>query len=558
MTRASQVPLSKNLITRLWQKDVSLWCHAESTAIENRLGWLDAVVWMETHIDELTRWAQTASNQFDNVILLGMGGSSLAAEVFSAVFGNQHDSIQACPRLWVVDTTSPAQINALDVDLARSLIIVASKSGSTVETAALLMYFHAQLRQHVARPGDHLVAITDPDSWLHRHAVENGFMRVFLNPPDIGGRYSALSYFGLVPAALIGVDLQQLLARTRRLSDACQSDDNQSDDNPTAHAVSQLANLIGNAALSASNILQLRLAPPLQSLAVWIEQLVAESLGKEAKGILPVYDDLGDDSEYIPNQSDIFSVYIGLGEDDQGGARTSTRATDMQWHLASRYDLGAEFLRWEMATALAASIMGVNPFDQPDVEQAKQQTRLLITARQAQPFGKLFENQHYAVYSNTLGESSHTIQSVFDRFGTLSTTALYLAVLAYLPNFVDVNDRLQVLRRRLAQHFVLTTTLGYGPRYLHSTGQLHKGGPASGCFIQITEQAMEEIAIPERDYSFADLHSAQADGDYAVLEKKGRPLMRITLKGDRCMALDKLLADIERLDGMQLKIENDN
>ena len=535
------IGMQQNLMTRLWQKDTALWSGADADAITSRLGWLDAVAWMEAHIDDIHRWAQQIAGcgQFDTVILLGMGGSSLAAEVFSTVFVDSTDTIQPSLQLRVMDSTSPAQIKALDDVLARSLIIVASKSGNTVETADLFAYFHAQLRQYTDCPGDHLVAITDPDSWLHQHAVENDFTRVFLNPPDIGGRYSALSYFGLVPAALIGVNLHRLLANTRMLSDACQSDT----DNPAAHAVLALAHLMGDGALSGRPILQLRLTPPLQSLAVWIEQLVAESLGKEAKGILPTYDDAID----TPNQNNMLSVYIGLDDEDGDRHKAATRTADMRWHLASRYDIGAEFLRWEMATALAASIMAVNPFDQPDVEQAKQQTRLFITNRESQPFNTLFENQHYMVYAPAMGEDNAkpTIQAVFDRFEALSTGTLYLAVLAYVPDFVAVNDRLQALRRRFAQRFVLTTTLGYGPRYLHSTGQFHKGGPASGCFIQITEQAMADIAIPGRHYSFSDLHSAQADGDYAVLEKKARPLLRITLKGDRLAALDKLVADIE-------------
>ena len=534
MTAAGQ-----NLMTRLWQKDLSLWHQAEvdggcsSDSIANRLGWLDAVEWMEEHVGTLGDWARQVaeSGQFDQVILLGMGGSSLAAEVFSAVFGSQSGYL----RLQVVDTTSPAQINALDVDLGRSLIMVASKSGGTVETADLFAYFHSRLQAQVNRPGDHLVAITDQDSRLHRQAIDMNFTRVFVNPSDIGGRYAALSYFGLAPAALMGVDLNRLLAQTRAFSASCRSDD-------ASNPVLQLARLMGNGAIAGKPVLELRLARPLQSLAVWIEQLVAESTGKDAQGILPVYDEPGIDAlEPGYNRSEHrsehrASVYVGLGDASQEGQTTA----DMQWQLGDRYDLGREFLRWEMATALAASIMGINPFDQPDVEQAKQQTRAFVAGREAHAFSGLFENQHYAVYADCADDHAATAAAVFDHFRDATDGAWYLAVLAYLPNFDAVNDRLQALRRGLAQRFALTTTLGYGPRYLHSTGQLHKGGPAGGCFIQITEQDMEDIAIPGREYGFADLHRAQADGDYAVLQRKGRPLMRITLKGDRLGALDKL------------------
>ncbi len=537
------------LLTRLWQKDLSLWsaAHSDTDAIANRLGWLDAVTWMDAHIDELHNWAQHISGcgKFDTVILLGMGGSSLAAEVFSAVFGSQSDPMQSRLQLHLLDTTSPAQINALDVNLERSLILVASKSGNTVETADLFAYFHARLRQCINCPGDNLVAITDANSWLHQQAIEIGFTAIFLNPSDIGGRYSALSYFGLVPAALVGVNLHRLLAQTRVFSQRCQADAiSHSADN----SVYQLARLMGSAALSSKNILELRLAPPLQSLAVWIEQLVAESLGKEAKGILPVYNELGDEASVnVPNPSNRVSVYVGLANEQAAPAADIT--ADMQWHLGNRYDIGGEFLRWEMATAMAASIMDVNPFDQPDVEQAKQQTHAFVSGRQSQPFSTLFDSPDYTVYAGTLNAAGQervitTAQAVFDLFAEVSAGALYLAMLAYLPNFADVHERLQTLRSRLAQRFARCTTLGYGPRYLHSTGQLHKGGPASGCFIQITEPCPQNIEIPDRQYSFSDLHRAQADGDYAVLQKKARPLMRITLKGNRLIALDKLTADI--------------
>lgn len=547
----------QNLITRLWQKDLSLWRETtgsdNSGSAANRLGWLDAVEWMEQHIGELNAWAQqiTESGKFDQVILLGMGGSSLAAEVFSEVFGSQSGYLQ----LLVVDTTSPAQINAIDVDLGRSLIIAASKSGSTVETADLFAYFHSQLCEYTKRPGDHLVAITDENSQLHQQAIEMEFSAIFINPADIGGRYSALSYFGLVPAALIGVNLNKLLAQTQTFRASCQSDD-------ASNPVLQLANLMASGVLArdngdhkntsnkntnSKNILELQLALPLQSLAVWIEQLVAESTGKESQGILPVYDEptINALKPKYNRSEDRCSVYIGLG--DEHKEDNINVETQMQWQLDDRYDIGGEFLRWEMATALAASIMDINPFDQPDVEQAKQQTQSFVTGQESHTFNKLFENQNYTVYANPIDDQAQTVttaQAVFDQFREISEGALYLAILAYLPNFSDVNDRLQRLRSELAQRFALTTTLGYGPRYLHSTGQLHKGGPTGGCFIQITEQSMTQIQIPGRPYGFADLHRAQADGDYAVLEGKARPLMRIALKGDRLTALDNLATQV--------------
>lgn len=545
----------QNLLTRLWQKDLSLWSQTQASdnaspdSIANRLGWLDAIEWMEQHIGELTGWAQqiAESGKFDRVILLGMGGSSLAAEVFSAVFDSRSGYLQLC----VVDTTSPAQINALDVDLARSLIIVASKSGSTLETADLFACFHARLQAYTNCPGDHLVAITDQDSRLHQQAIEMGFMAIFINPSEIGGRYSALSYFGLLPAALIGVDLDRLLVQTRAFSVRCRSENDSHD----SGAVLQLANLLGRGALpekntKEKNIIELRLATPLHSLSVWIEQLVAESIGKEGKGILPVYAEPGMATPDDPAHETRYSVYIGLADERKENGiplQNKDQPADMQWQLDDRYDLGGEFLRWEIATALAASIMNINPFDQPDVEQAKQQTRLFVSGQESHPFNKVFENQNYTMYADATTEQAPdmaTVQAVLHHFATLSKGAFYLAMLAYLPSFSNVDERLQTLRQRLAQRFALTTTLGYGPRYLHSTGQLHKGGPVGGCFIQLTEQCMEEVEIPGKPYSFSDLHRAQADGDYAVLERKARPLMRITLKGDRLDSLDHLATQI--------------
>jgi glucose-6-phosphate isomerase len=484
---------------------------------------------MEQHATDISSWADeiAASEKFDHVILLGMGGSSLAPEVFASVFGSR----AGYPELRVVDSTSPARIFAIDEDISRSLVIVSSKSGTTVETADLYSWFHARLQDLGKNPGDHLVAITDQGSWLHEQARDVGFLKIFLNPADIGGRYSALSYFGLVPAALIGIDLSKLLDHTRGFVTLTQA---AAPDNP----VLQLAKLMGDCALKGNHKLELNLAEPLKSLAIWIEQLIAESTGKEGEGIIPVYEDPA--SEMQGRMDDQCSVYIGLADEENPGAGS----VSLEWELADQYDIGGEFLRWEMATALAASIMDINPFDQPNVEEAKQHTRLFVAGEETLSLNRVFDCDAFAIYTNAIANSKDgiaTLQEFFDEFQTISRDATYLAILAYLPDFPAVERQLQRFRHGLAHHFNITTTLGYGPRYLHSTGQLHKGGPATGCFVQLAEQAMEEIAIPGRSYGFAALHRAQADGDYAVLERKGRPVMRIALKGDRLGALEKLV-----------------
>ncbi len=529
----------KSLGLRLREKDLSLWAGSgvNTAEIIDRMGWLDGIAWMDEHLDQLGIWADSIiqSNKFDHLILLGMGGSSLAAEVFDSVFAGSEKFL----RLIVVDTTSPAQINAIEVDLERTLIIVASKSGTTVETADLYSYFYSRLKDLISIPGDNLVAITDQDSWLHSQALDHQFSRVFINPSDIGGRYSALSYFGLVPAALVGVDLQKLLDHTRRFEQTLFLDAN---DNPA----DQLGLLMANNALSGKNHMVLGLAPELHSMAVWIEQLVAESTGKHQLGILPVC--------LNPGATVIATDHQFLVAVDFGDATTSSdygndlkSAADLSWKVESRYDLGAEFLKWEMATAIAGSIMGVNPFNQPNVEDAKQQTRLFVAGNEFHNRETLLESEDYLISSNCFshwGESDATIHTLFSEFQNLLYSSEYLGVLAYLPSFSDVNAVLEAMRKKLEQKFSLISTLGYGPRYLHSTGQLHKGGPPTGCFIQITEIKSDNIPIPGREYGFLELHNAQADGDYAVLEKIGLPLMRITLKGDRLHALNAVVGDI--------------
>ena len=481
----------QNLLNRLWRKDVTLWqgSGATSESLSSRLGWLDAVSWMGNHQLEITNWVETIihSGKFDHLVLLGMGGSSLAPEVFYSVFGHRPGYLN----LILVDTTSPEQIQSIDIDLKRSMVIVASKSGTTVETADLYAYFYQRISQVTDCPGEHMIAITDPHSWLHSQAVEHEFCKVFLNPAEIGGRYSALSYFGLVPAALTGVDLSLLLDRTKLFMSRVFTDD------PT-NPVLKLAEAMAKKANLGSHIMNLRLSNQISSLAAWIEQLVAESTGKNGTGVIPVFARVEENSEC--KNGDQFAVEVEFGSEHD-----NEKSSVLRWKLAESYDLGAEFLRWEMATALAASMMDINPFDQPNVEEAKVITRTFVDSSQSCELNLLFECNEFSMYCRSIQvdpDTSLTINGAFELFDQILENAKYLAVLAYLPRFGQVDIELEKVRILLGQRFSLTTTLGYGPRYLHSTGQLHKGGPTAVGFVQFVERTDIDLSIPGRKYGF--------------------------------------------------------
>ena len=540
-TFVSQPENPEKMMDRLWQKDTTLWksplAHGDDPA--NWLGWLDAVEWMGKHVDSLSAWAEQVckSGRYDHVVLLGIGGSSLAAEVFSGVFGSRAGFLQ----LTVVDTTSPAQINALDLDIERALFVVSSKSGATLETVDLLAWFYRKAGSIQKHPGDRFIAITDAGSPLAQEAGKLGFYRVFLNPKDIGGRYSALSFFGLVPAALIGVDLGLLFENLKQFCEQVKSGDDTT--------VTELAELLGGSVLAGKNQMKLNIAKPIQVLAIWIEQLIAESTGKNGTGLIPIYGETHTERKLKP-PARCLTINIGFG---CGPGNRSAPDADMSWTLKGPYDIASEFFRWQMATALASAMMDVNPFDQPDVEQAKGQTRTFIENNRSVELRVLLENEYCVFYASDVfvGESCCSrLADVLGRFQSSMSAVEYLGILAWLPVFDQVEEKLQQIRAQLSRRFDLPTTLGFGPRYLHSTGQLHKGGPASGCFIQITDPGLESLPVPGRKYGFDDLHRAQADGDYLVLENKARPIMRIELKGDRLRALDRLrqeLAEITEL-----------
>ena len=524
-----------NLASRLWQRDASLWqTPADSIdAISTRLGWLDSIDWMLNRASELQKWAATvaASGDYERVILLGMGGSSLAPAVFASLFA----PAPGYPPLTVLDTTNPGDIARIaGGDLRRCLFVVASKSGDTIETVSLYRFFRAQLA--CPEPSSRFVLITDDGSALHRPAE---YSRVFINPADIGGRYSALSYFGLAPAALLGVDVEQLLARAQRFCETTRSDD------PRENPALALGTLLGRGALAGRDKLILRLPDELRAFGLWVEQLVAESTGKDGKGLVPVLMETGEEADF-GGGDDRITVNIGYGEETDGA--------DHAIPIDDPYQIGAEFFRWEVATAIAACHLRVNPFDQPAVAQAKARTRVFLRgdARVAAPSHR--GDAYDLTYPGAGGEpdAGRAASQIIAEFHRTLCPKNYLALLAYLPEDEPTLALLHALRRRAAERFRIATTLGIGPRYLHSTGQLHKDGPPTGRFIQLVahpdDDAADDAPVPDCDYTFGQLYRAQADGDFSVLAARaddsgGGTVMRVALKADRLRALAAFVSD---------------
>ena len=476
---------------RIWSGDHTLWAK-EPVEIADRLGWLTVIEAMAEQADDLTAFADgVRTDGIEHVALLGMGGSSLAPEVLYETFGREGDGL----RLTVLDTTDPASIRALEAASPpeRTLFVVASKSGTTLETLSQLAYFWDRVPD-----GRHFIAITDPGTPLEATARERGFRRVFVSPPDIGGRYSALSHFGLVPAALAGVDLHRLLDEAAEMQQACHSCV------PTvSNPGAWLGALLGEAAKAGRDKLTLVLPEAIASFGTWVEQLIAESTGKEGRGILPVEGEpLGPPEVYGEDR-----LFVAIG--DHAGLDALEAAGHPVVRLPYRepYQLGAEFFRWEFATAVAGHVLGIHPFDQPNVQQAKDATARILGGE-------------------TVDEATPPLRELLASV----QPGDYIAILAYLPRTAAHTAALQAVRMWLRDRYRVATTVGFGPRFLHSTGQLHKGGPPTGVFIQIVGDDPEDLAIPGQPYTFGQFKHAQALGDLASLRGQGRRVARVTLE----------------------------
>jgi len=541
----------EDVARRIWQKDGTVWVPdaveaGQTPELVDRLGWLTLPHEMRKEAAALTAFAAGVCQAgFEHVVLLGMGGSSLAPEVLMKVFGNA----PGFPALIVLDSTNPQAVQAVadKIDAARTLFLVSSKSGGTVETLSFFKYFFDAVSRVKENPGENFVAVTDPGSKLEALAAEKSFRRVFSSPPDVGGRYSALTYFGLLPAALIGLDVADFLKRAATMAEAC-GPDVVAPHNPAL----VLGAALGEMALAAHDKLTFFASPAIAPFTVWIEQLVAESTGKHNTGILPVADEpLADPGRY---SRDRIFVYFRLKDDANAILDKGVEALKLAGHLVAeiflndKSDLAQEFFRWELATAAAGSVLSINPFDQPDVELAKINARSLMA--DYQKTGRLpvdspaLVEEPFEWYSPSF--KPETVSAgLADFLGHLSSdTSRYLAIMAYVPPSAQVSAALNALRNRLRQKVKSAVTLGYGPRFLHSTGQLHKGGKNLGAFIQLTHTPAPDVSIPGEPYSFGVLIAAQAMGDYNALQERGRQLVRIHLTGN---AADAITALAEKL-----------
>ena len=498
----------QDVVRRIWRCDHTVW-KPDPTEITSPgwLGWLTVIDPMLEEADALDRFAdEVAADGLQTAVLLGMGGSSLAPEVFHRTFGTRAGRLD----LHVLDTTDPKEVLALAraIDLKRTLFIVASKSGATIETLSHLAYFWERVPD-----GRSFIAITDAGTPLEALAGDRAFRRVFLSPPQVGGRYSALTYFGLVPAALIGVDLGQLLGRAREMLLACR-DGGPSDENPGAW----LGAVIGEAALAGRDKLTLLLPDAIAALGDWIEQLVAESTGKEGRGILPVIREaLGDPGVYGEDR-----LFVSIGDHLGLDALAAAGQPVVRLPYGGPDQLGAELFRWEFATAVAGHVLRVNPFIQPDVQAAKDATARVLAGDAGPEPG------------------SAPIASL----AALVRPGDYIAIQAYVPREPAVDQQLQALRLRLRDRFRVATTLGYGPRYLHSTGQLHKGGPPTGVFLQIVSDDPEDAPVPGKPYTFGGLKQAQALGDRQALASLGRRLITVKAGADPATVVRRLASEI--------------
>ena len=545
---------SDSWIRRIWRKDATLWKNDEAhkKIIANALGWVTVVDQLVEHSGELAAFSKRVRDDgFTDVVLLGMGGSSLCPEVFRRTFGKT----KGFPTLHVLDSTDPETITSLEerLDLPHTLFVVASKSGTTTEPLMFYKYFFSRLREIKGdRAGENFVAITDPGTLMEEMAKGDSFRRIFLNPADIGGRYSALSYFGMVPASLQGFDFKTLLDRADRAQNACMHYV-PAEDNPAA----RLGAILGTLANAGRDKLTLSIAPEIASLGLWIEQLIAESTGKEGKGIIPIAGEtLGAPGVY---GNDRLFVYIGVGAPD-AETDAKLRALEAAGHPVVRrrlhdlLDLGEEFFLWEMATAVAGAIIGIDSFDQPNVQESKDNTKHFLEVFKKD--GSLPEQELGAegrglkAYCDTetvveFGSGASIEGFITSHLGR-AHAGDYIALLDYIMESPKHEEVIQAVRTHLRDALHVATTTGYGPRFLHSTGQLHKGGPASGVFIQVTADNAVDVPLPNEPFTFGILKQAQALGDFQSLSSRHRRAIRLHLGDDVEAGLATLLEIVQK------------
>lgn len=544
---------SDNIHIRIWKKDHTVWFDGDFKGKEKeiieRLGWLDLPIRMQSEYHTLTSASDEAKTHFKRCVLLGMGGSSLAPFVFSKIFGKA----DAYPRLTVLDSTHPLSIESIlqEHDLRDTLFIVSSKSGGTIETISLFDLFYYKLSELMNNPHRNFWIITDRGSKLEPLAQERGIENIFYAPEDVGGRYSVFSFFGMLPGAVMGLDFQRALSRAIDMMNRCSGEVSFAQ-NPGLI----LGTVLGALSLRERDKLILSGSPEIFPITAWLEQLIAESTGKDQKGILPVPEkklisfNTGDDQVIVYFR--VRGSSDPLPEEHlQNLSKSGHPVIIIQ--LEDIYDIFSEFYRWEMATAMAGAVLGINPFDQPNVELAKKRTSEIISAwGRKEPFydePPIIMEDGISLYGLSgefkMGSLSHAVESFLAQAGSGD----YISIMAYLPINDRIDQLIEDLRIVVRERTGIVTTASYGPRYLHSTGQLHKGDGGKGLFVVITHKGDRDIPIPERSYGFQTLIMAQAMGDYLALKERGRRVIRIDMPSEFEDGMNRLINCIKNIEG---------
>jgi transaldolase/glucose-6-phosphate isomerase len=546
---------SNNKVQRLWAKDASLWTNTDEG---QWLGWLDIVQKQLAQKQQFTSLAEEIrAAGFTHLLLLGMGGSSLCVEVLKLTFGK----IAGHPQVVVLDSTDPAQIRAVEkqVDLAKTIAVVSSKSGSTLEPNIFKQYFFERIKQAVgaAEVGKHFIAITDPGSKMEQVAKSDGFRHIFYGVPSIGGRYSALSDFGIVPGAIQGLDLVKFLGRAGDMERACGANV-AADQNPGV----VLGAILGTLQRAGRDKVTIFTSPAIGDLGAWLEQLLAESTGKQGKGLIPVdREALGAPDVYGKDRVFIYLRHEPAPDAKQDAAIAALEKAGqpvVRILVADIYDVAGEFFRWEIATGVAGSLMGIDAFNQPDVEASKIETRKLTSEYEAKgslpPESPIVADAGILLYTDA--RNAAVLKQATAGDATLSgylrahlnqlKAGDYFALLAYIQMNEAHEQRLQVMRHTVRDKKHVATCLGFGPRFLHSTGQAYKGGPNSGVFLQITCDDASDLPVPQQKYTFGVVKAAQARGDFQVLAERGRRALRVHLGADLEAGLAQLHKAIEK------------
>ncbi|HLM02824.1 MAG TPA: bifunctional transaldolase/phosoglucose isomerase [Pyrinomonadaceae bacterium] len=535
---------TENKIARIWSKDASVWTNTDEA---KWLGWLDSVAAESGDLQKYSDFAADAG-QFSDVVLLGMGGSSLCPEVLSITFGKRN--------FHVLDSTVPAQIKTLEsrLDLAKTLFIVASKSGSTLEPNTFKQYFFDRVSEASGREnaGAQFVAVTDPDSKMQSIAERDRFRKIFFGDPQIGGRFSALSPFGLAAGAAMGLDCADFLKKASEMVEACRNE------NPGENPGATLGTILGVCHNNGRDKLTIFTSPEIYDLGAWLEQLIAESTGKNGVSIIPVdrepllkAEDYGDDRVF---------AYLKLKNPDGNSIDEKVSALEAKGQPVVRIELedvanlGQEFFRWEFATAVAGAVMKINPFDQPDVESAKIEAKKITeeyertgelppeTAFYEADGVRLLTSEKYAGELDSYVKDEKSLRKYLEAHVAHLQENDYFAVLAYIEMNAENERLLQSIREKVLESKLVATCLGFGPRFLHSTGQAYKGGADNGVFLQITSDDAEDFAVPEQKYTFGVVKAAQARGDFQVLLDRERRALRVHLGADVKSGLEKILS----------------